>query len=125
VWPRAVELFDEMLERGIRPDVVSCTALIAALGSDAQWERAERVLAWMLQARARGGNNPSSTCAQLHARARRASMRESSCSPGCCRRAQLRARMHAGSCLVAFADASCAEVPQSQSARLLACSFAF
>ena len=49
VWPRAVQLFDEMLELGIRPDVVSCTALIAALGSDAQWERAERVLAWMLQ----------------------------------------------------------------------------
>ena len=48
-WRRAVALFDEMLETGIRPDVVSCTALISALGSDAQWERAERVVAWMLQ----------------------------------------------------------------------------
>lgn len=56
VWPRAVQLFDEMLELGIRPDVVSCTALIAALGSDAQWERAERVLAWMLQAGFFSGN---------------------------------------------------------------------
>ena len=50
-WPRAVELFDEMLELGIKPDVVSCTALISALGADAQWERAERVVSWMLQVR--------------------------------------------------------------------------
>lgn len=48
-WPRAVELFDEMLELGIKPDVVSCTALISALGADAQWERAERVVSWMLK----------------------------------------------------------------------------
>jgi pentatricopeptide repeat protein len=48
-WPRAVELFDEMLELGIKPDVVSCTALISALGADAQWERAERVVTWMLK----------------------------------------------------------------------------
>ena len=38
-----------MLELGIKPDVVSCTALISALGADAQWERAERVVSWMLQ----------------------------------------------------------------------------
>ncbi len=49
VWPRAVELFDEMMEVNIKPDVVSCTALISALGSDAQWERAERVIVWMHQ----------------------------------------------------------------------------
>ena len=42
-------LFDEMLEGGVRPDVVSCTALVAALGADGQWQRAERVVAWMLQ----------------------------------------------------------------------------
>lgn len=40
-----------MLELGIKPDVVSCTALISALGADAQWERAERVVSWMLQVR--------------------------------------------------------------------------
>ena len=51
VWPRAVELFDEMMEVNIKPDVVSCTALISALGSDAQWERAERVIVWMHQVR--------------------------------------------------------------------------
>ena len=51
VWPRAVELFDEMMEVNIKPDVVSCTALISALGSDAQWERAERVVVWMHQVR--------------------------------------------------------------------------
>ena len=50
VWTRAVELFDEMMEVNIKPDVVSCTALISALGSDAQWERAERVIVWMHQA---------------------------------------------------------------------------
>lgn len=33
----------------MRPDVVSCTALVAALGADGQWQRAERVVAWMLQ----------------------------------------------------------------------------
>lgn len=49
VWPRAVELFDEMMEVNIKPDVVSCTALISALSSDAQWERAERVIVWMHQ----------------------------------------------------------------------------
>lgn len=27
-WQRAVSLFDEMLAWGVRPDVVSCTALI-------------------------------------------------------------------------------------------------
>lgn len=48
-WERAVALFDEMLEGGVRPDVVSCTALVAALGADGQWQRAERVVAWMLQ----------------------------------------------------------------------------
>jgi len=35
----------------VRPDVVSCTALVAALGADGQWQSAERVVAWMLQAR--------------------------------------------------------------------------
>ena len=40
-----------MLEGGVRPDVVSCTALVAALGADGQWQRAERVVAWMLQVR--------------------------------------------------------------------------
>ena len=38
-----------MMEVNIKPDVVSCTALISALGSDAQWERAERVIVWMHQ----------------------------------------------------------------------------
>jgi pentatricopeptide repeat protein len=42
-WQRAVSLFDEMLSWGIKPDVVSCTALITALGTDGQWERAEKV----------------------------------------------------------------------------------
>ena len=38
-----------MLDSGIRPDVVSCTALVSALGADGQWQRAERVLHWMMQ----------------------------------------------------------------------------
>ena len=42
-WQKAVSLFDEMLSWGIKPDVVSCTALITALGTDGQWERAEKV----------------------------------------------------------------------------------
>ena len=42
-WQKAVALFDEMLSWGIKPDVVSCTALITALGTDGQWERAEKV----------------------------------------------------------------------------------
>ncbi len=41
-------LFDEMLSWGIKPDVVSCTALITALGTDGQWERAEKVGGWLL-----------------------------------------------------------------------------
>ena len=42
-WQRAVALFDEMLSWGIKPDVVSCTALITALGTEGQWERSEKV----------------------------------------------------------------------------------
>jgi pentatricopeptide repeat protein len=42
-----VSLFDEMLAWGVRPDVVSCTALVTALGTDGQWERAEKVVEWM------------------------------------------------------------------------------
>ena len=38
-----------MLSWGIKPDVVSCTALITALGTDGQWERAEKVVEWMLR----------------------------------------------------------------------------
>lgn len=48
-WERAVAFFDEMLSWGIKPDVVSCTALITALGTDGQWERAEKVVEWMLR----------------------------------------------------------------------------
>ena len=46
-WPRAVQLFDEMRAANIQPDVVSCTALISALGADGQWQRAETVIRWM------------------------------------------------------------------------------
>ncbi len=42
-WLRAVSLFDEMLAQGVKPDVVSCTALITARGADGQWERSEKV----------------------------------------------------------------------------------
>ena len=42
-----MSLFDEMLSWQIKPDVVSCTALITALGADAQWQRAEQVVDWM------------------------------------------------------------------------------
>ncbi|EFJ51366.1 hypothetical protein VOLCADRAFT_57174 [Volvox carteri f. nagariensis] len=48
-WSRAVALFDEMTgPAGIRPDVVSCTALITALASGGEADRAEAVVAWML-----------------------------------------------------------------------------
>ena len=39
--------FDNMLAADVRPDVVSCTALMTALGRVGQWERAERTIAWM------------------------------------------------------------------------------
>jgi pentatricopeptide repeat domain-containing protein 1 len=49
LWQKAMELFDEMLLHQIKPDVVSCTALITALASDGQYERGERVVGWMIQ----------------------------------------------------------------------------
>lgn len=48
-WRRAVSLFDEMTgPGGIRPDVVSCTALITALAAGGEADRAEAVVGWML-----------------------------------------------------------------------------
>jgi pentatricopeptide repeat protein len=48
-WRRAVALFDEMTGPGaIRPDVVSCTALITALAAGGEADRSEAVVAWML-----------------------------------------------------------------------------
>jgi pentatricopeptide repeat protein len=48
-WQRAVALFESMTSHaGIRPDVVSCTALISALGAAAQADKAEAVVMWML-----------------------------------------------------------------------------
>jgi len=48
-WLRAVALFDDMSGRaGIRPDVVSCTALITALASAGECDKAEAVVQWML-----------------------------------------------------------------------------
>lgn len=48
-WARALKLFDEMLFEKIQPDVVSCTALVTALASDGQYERAQSVINWMTQ----------------------------------------------------------------------------
>ena len=43
-WGRGAALFDEMRARwGIKPDVVSCTALVTAFGTDGQWARAQQV----------------------------------------------------------------------------------
>lgn len=43
-WRRGAALFDEMRNRwGIKPDVVSCTALVTAFGTDGQWARAQQV----------------------------------------------------------------------------------
>ena len=43
-WVRGAALFDEMRARwGIKPDVVSCTALVTAFGTDGQWARAQQV----------------------------------------------------------------------------------
>ena len=42
-------MFDNMMMYGIKPDVVSCTALITALAADGQWERSETVVDWMLK----------------------------------------------------------------------------
>ncbi|KAL6753429.1 hypothetical protein V8C86DRAFT_460184 [Haematococcus lacustris] len=48
-WQRAVRLFDSMTRAGgIRPDVVSCTALVSALAAAAQADKAEAVVHWML-----------------------------------------------------------------------------
>ncbi len=38
-----------MLQYQIKPDVVSCTALITALGADGQWKRGSQVVDWMLR----------------------------------------------------------------------------
>lgn len=38
-----------MLQYQIKPDVVSCTALITALGADGQWRRGSQVVDWMLR----------------------------------------------------------------------------
>lgn len=47
-WGRAVALFDDMTSRaGIRPDVVSCTALVTALASAGEADKAEAVVGWM------------------------------------------------------------------------------
>lgn len=48
-WEQAVALFEEMMQRNIKPDVVSCTALITALAADGQWRHAERVMEFMIQ----------------------------------------------------------------------------
>lgn len=47
-WRRAVSLFEEMTTHSIRPDVVSCTALITALASAGECDKADGVVAWML-----------------------------------------------------------------------------
>ncbi len=47
-WQRAVALFDDMTSRAsIRPDVVSCTALVSALASAGEADKAEAVVTWM------------------------------------------------------------------------------
>ena len=43
-----MQLFDQMLESQLKPDAVSCTALITALGADGQWKRGSQVIDWML-----------------------------------------------------------------------------
>ena len=47
-WTRAVALFEEMAEAGIKPDVVSCTALVNALASSGEASKAEALVHWML-----------------------------------------------------------------------------
>lgn len=48
-WRRGAALFDDMRNQwGIKPDVVSCTALVTAFGTDGQWSRAQQVIDWML-----------------------------------------------------------------------------
>ncbi len=50
-WARAVALFDDMTARaGIRPDVVSCTALVSALAAAGEADKAEAVVVWMQKA---------------------------------------------------------------------------
>lgn len=48
-WPRALSLFRDMTQAGIKPDVVSCTALMKALASTGEADKAEAVLQWMLR----------------------------------------------------------------------------
>jgi pentatricopeptide repeat protein len=48
-WMRAVSLFEEMASNGVRPDVVSCTALVTALASSGESDKAEAVVKWMLR----------------------------------------------------------------------------
>lgn len=50
-WVRAVALFDDMTSRAnIRPDVVSCTALVTALAAAGEADKAEAVVQWMHKA---------------------------------------------------------------------------
>lgn len=46
-WRAAAQKFDEMINNGIRADVVSCTALVDALATNGAWPRAEKFMEWM------------------------------------------------------------------------------
>ena len=43
-WERALELLEEMRERGLKPNVISCNAAMSACAKVGKWERAVELL---------------------------------------------------------------------------------
>ena len=43
-WERALELLEEMRERGLKPDVISCSAAISACEKGGKWQSAVELL---------------------------------------------------------------------------------
>ena len=70
-WRRAVALFDDMLARGVKADVVSCTALVGALAAAARSDDAHAVVQWMLAAGVRPNVRTYTALLAAHAAGKR------------------------------------------------------
>ena len=70
-WRRAVALFDGMLARGVKADVVSCTALVGALAAAARSDDAHAVVQWMLAAGVRPNVRTYTALLAAHAAGKR------------------------------------------------------
>jgi len=70
-WRRAASLFDDMLARGVKADVVSCTALVGALAAAARSDDAGAVVRWMVDSGVRPNVRTYTALLTAHAAARR------------------------------------------------------